>query len=135
MSRFSRTRPATGRQRRFFLWVDAGRHLVTAAVSACVLGLGVADPDSVPRGFIPVLVAAAVAVLCSVLSTGAVLMMLRDRRPRTVLRTAFAVWCAGIAGTLLVTIAVIAAGDEAFPGVLMVLFALPFLIFTKPRPA
>ena len=67
MSLFGRVRPVTAKQRRIwiFLWVEFGRYLSCAAMAAGILGLAAADPDSVPRAVVPVLVAAAVAVLCS----------------------------------------------------------------------
>lgn len=127
---FGRVRPVTSKQRRFYLWLEFGRYLSCAAVSAYFLWEAAAS-GPVPREFVSVLVATTAAVPASACSLCAVLLALRDREPRLALRAALVVWCTGIFATVLTVLAVAASTKDTLV-FLTALFTIPPLVFAKP---
>lgn len=127
---FGRVRPVTAKQRRFYLWLEFGRYLSCAAVSAYFLWEAAAS-GPVPREFVSVLVATTAAVPASACSLCAVLLALRDREPRLALRAALVVWCTGIFATVLTVLAVAASTKDTLV-FLTALFTIPPLVFAKP---
>lgn len=129
---FNRRAPASGgKANRALQWLQLFRHSAVAAVSIGVLSMAVSDPEQVPAGFIPVLVAAATALAASVICAIAAVAALRARNADAALRVASALWIAGIVGTFFAAILVI-ANSPASPGILAAVFAVPFLVVAKP---
>jgi hypothetical protein len=112
------------------MWVQLFRHVTFAVISGAVGLAGALDGD-VPVVFAPFFVALGAAFAGSAVLAAATAVALAGRRPAGARGAAFAVWVAGVVGTL-AAVGFVLGEEHGASAPLIGLLAVPFLLVAKP---